>query len=248
MLTIFKLMFNYWKRSAGVLFGFVFPLLSLLVFRSFIPLQAILPMMLISNSLGSGIFGLGITYADIRNSVIIKKIRTLPLPKWKVVSGIISFNFFISCLSNLWIFSFAALFFRSEINFSQINWLYLVLAVFLAITMASIIGFIIGSLASNSITAGNFAFLIMSFPVTFFSGQYIPISSIKNSDKLTLIAKSIPFSYPFDIIRRASLPDNLPTSGDNLLFTSYYWPVIFALIWIVSLLFLAFFVYQLKKE
>lgn len=88
--------------------------------------------------------------------------------------------------------------------------------------MASIIGFIIGSLAANAITAGNSAFLIMNLPVTFFSGQYIPISSIKKSDNLTLIAKLIPFSYPFDIIRRASLPDNFLTSNDNLLFTNYY--------------------------
>ena len=63
------------------MFGFVFPIFYLLLFRLFIPLQTYLPMLLISTTLGSGIFGLGITYADIKNSVIIKKIRTLPLPK-----------------------------------------------------------------------------------------------------------------------------------------------------------------------
>ena len=63
------------------MFGFVFPIFYLLLFQLFIPLQSYLPMLLISTTLGSGIFGLGITYADIKNSVIIKKIRTLPLPK-----------------------------------------------------------------------------------------------------------------------------------------------------------------------
>lgn len=113
--------------------------------------------------------------------------------------------------------------------------------------MASIIGFIIGSLASNTITAGNFAFLIMNLPVTIFSGQYVSISRIKESENLTLVAKLIPFSYLFDIIRRASA-DNPLNISDNVIFINYYQPIIFALLWIVGLLFLAFYVYQVKKE
>jgi len=248
MLNIIKLLFNYWKRSMGVPFCFVFPIISLLVFRSFTPLQSILPTILISSSLSNGIFGLGITYADIRNSVIMKKIRTLPLPKWKVILGIISFNFFIICLSSLWIFSFAVLFFRSGINFSQINWFYFILAIFLAITMGSVTGFLVGSFAPNAADAASSAFIIISTPVTFFSGQYIQINLLKKSNILSSIAKLFPFTYPFDIIRRSSFHNNLPAISNNLLFTDYLKPIIFSLLWISSLFVLAFYVYNSQKE
>jgi ABC-2 type transport system permease protein len=241
MLAIFKLMFNYWKRSPGWMFGFIFPIFYLLLFQLFIPLQSYLPMLLISTTLGSGIFGLGITYADIKNSVIIKKIRTLPLPKWKVVSGIISFNFFITCLTNCWIFLFSALFFHSELNFAYINWFYLVLGFFLAAFMASIIGFLIGSLAANVQDAGNFAFFV-TMPSSFFSGQYIPIKKI--SSKLGTVAKFIPFSYLNDIMKRAFSHYNISAIQDNLLFADYWQPIAFSLIWIVILFLLALYIYN----
>ncbi|MCE8169345.1 MAG: ABC transporter permease [Candidatus Moeniiplasma glomeromycotorum] len=238
-------MFNYWKRSPGWMFGFIFPIFYLLLFRLFIPLQSYLPLLLISTTLGSGIFGLGITYADIKNSVIIKKIRVLPIPKWKVVSGIISFNFFITCLTNLWIFLFATLFFRSELNFTHINWFYLVVGFFLATLMASIIGFLIGSLASNIQDAGNFAFFI-TMPASFFSGQYIPIKAI--SRELGTVAKIIPFSYLNDIMKRAFSHYNLSAIKDNLLFANYWQPIIFSLLWIIGLFWLVLIIYKFQKE
>lgn len=253
MWVVFKLMFNYWKRSiTNWLFNFLFPILFLLLygnfssFRSFVPLQSLLPMILIATSFRNGIFGLGIAYADIKNSVIIKKIRTLPLPRWKVILGIISFNFFITWVVNLWTFLIGAALYRKEIIFSQINWLYLILAVFLATTMASIIGFLIGSFSSSVRDANNYAVLI-NLPAGFFSGQNIPMKMIKEGN-LSKISKFIPFSYPVDIISRAFYHYNLSEVENNLLFTNYLQPIIFALLWIICLLTLAFYVYNSRKE
>lgn len=240
-------MFNYWKRSPSWMFGFIFPIFYLFLFRLLIPLQSYLPMLLISTTLGSGIFGLSITYADIRNSVIIKKIRTLPLSKWKVVGGIISFNFFITCLTCCWIFLVSTLFFRSELTFIHINWFYLILGFFLTAFLASTIGFLIGSLVANTRDAGNFAFLV-SMPAGFFSGQYIPMKKILENDKLGAIAKFIPFSYLTDIMGRAFSHYNLSAVKDNLLFTNYWQPIIFSSLWIVGLFLLALHVYKSQKE
>lgn len=240
-------MFNYWKRSPGWMFGFIFPIFYLFLFRLFIPLQIYLPILLISTTLGSGIFGLGITYADIKNSAIIKKIRTLPLPEWKVVSGIISFNFLITCLTNCWIFLVATLFFHSEITFAHINWSYLVLALILTAIMASTIGFLIGSFSTNIQDAGNFAFFI-NMPAGFFSGQYIPMKKLLESGKIGTIAKFIPFSYLNDIMKRAFSHYNISAVKDNLLFANYWQPITFSLLWIIGLLGLALFTYRVQKE
>jgi ABC-type multidrug transport system permease subunit len=85
--------------------------------------------------------------------------------------------------------------------------------------MASIIGFLIGSISSSVRDANNYAVLI-NLPAGFFSGQNIPMKMIKEGN-LAQISKFIPFSYPVDIISRAFYHYNLLEAKDNLLFTNY---------------------------
>jgi ABC-type multidrug transport system permease subunit len=94
--------------------------------------------------------------------------------------------------------------------------------------MASIIGFLIGSISSNVRDANNYAVLI-NLPAGFFSGQNIPMKMIKESN-LSQISKFVPFSYPVDIISRAFYHYNLSEVENSLLFTDYLKPIIFALL------------------
>ena len=72
----------------------------MIIFHTFTPAPVLLPSLLISTSLSAGVFGLAIIYAELKNSVIMKKIRATPLPRWKVVSEIIAFNTLVSLLAS----------------------------------------------------------------------------------------------------------------------------------------------------
>ena len=219
----------------------------MMIFQTFTPASTLLPNLLVSSALSNGVFGLAIIYSELRNSVIMKKIRATPLPQWKVVGGIISFNVFISLLANCWIFGVGAFFYRSDIIFSQINWFYLILAVFLATLLGSLFGFLIGSVAPNIQAAGNFAFFI-NMPSAFLSGIYVPMRQLLKNNNLALVAKFIPYSYPVNIANRAFSHYNLDSVKDNLLFANYHLPIIFSLLWIFGLFGLVLFVYRVRKE
>jgi ABC-type multidrug transport system permease subunit len=122
-----------------------------------------------------------------------------------------------------------AFFYRSDINFSQINCFYLLLAVFLATLLGSLIGFLIGSLAPNIQAAGNFAFFV-NMPSSFLSGIYVPMRQLLKNDKLGLVTKFIPYSYPVNVANRAFSHYNLDPVKDNLLFDNYRLPIIFSLL------------------
>ena len=245
MLAVLKLLFNYWKRSFAWIFSFIFPLLTLFIFKNFTSVQALLPNFLISTALGNGVFGLAITYSDLKNSVIMKKIRTTPLPQWKVVGGIITFNTLISLLGGIWVFSIGSFFYRSQITFNYINWFYLLVALLLATLMGSLIGFFLGSIAPDLKTAGNLAFFINT-PSNFLAGIFVPIERFE-SNALKQIAKFFPYSYPVSIANRAFSHANPVAIRNQLLFSTYHWPIFFSLVWIGSSFLLNLLVYRSQK-
>ena len=246
MLAILRLLFNYWKRSYSWIFSFIFPLLTLFIFKTFTPVQTLLPNFLISAALSNGVFGLAITYADLKNSVIMKKIRATPLPQWKVVGGVITFNTLLSLLASGWVFLMGSVFYHSEIVFSSINWFYLILAVLLATLLGSLIGFFLGSVSPDLRTAGNLAFFINT-PSNFLAGIFVPMDILLKNQTLSRIAKFSPYSYPASIANQAfSHHSPLPIQG-SLLFLTYHWPIIFCLVWISGLFLLNLLVYRLQK-
>jgi len=247
MLAILKLLFNYWKRSYSWIFSFIFPLLTLFIFKTFTPAQTLLPNFLISVAISNGVFGLAITYSDLKNSIIMKKIRATPLPQWKVVGGIITFNTLLSLLASGWVFLVGSVFYYSEITFSSINWFYLILAVLLATLLGSLIGFLLGSISPDLRTTSNLAFFINT-PSNFLAGVYVPMKMVLENEPLSLIAKFFPYSYPVSIANHAFLHYNPPLFiQDSLLFLTYHWPIIFCLIWISGLFYLNLLVYRFQK-
>ena len=97
----------------------------------------------------------------------------------------------------------------------------MLLGIFLATWLGSVIGFLIGSIAPNLQAAGNFAFFL-NMPFSFLSGIYVPIEQLRKSGKTLLrIAKFIPYSGPVSIANRAFSHYNLEVVKDNLLFSNY---------------------------
>ncbi|KLL01660.1 MAG: integral membrane protein [Mycoplasmataceae bacterium RC_NB112A] len=246
MLAILKLLFNYWKRSFAWIFSFIFPLLTLLIFKNFTSVNALLPNFLVSTALSNGVFGLAITYYDLKNSVIMKKIRATPLPQWKVVGGIITFNTLISLLGGIWVFFMGSIFCRSEMTFSHVNWFYLLIALLLATLTGSLIGFLLGSAAPDLRTAGNLAFFINT-PSNFLAGIFVPMNILLKNETLSWIAKFFPYSYPVSIANHAFSHSNFTAIQNQLLFQTYHWPTFFSLIWISGLFGLNLLVYRSQK-
>ncbi|MCE8159050.1 MAG: ABC transporter permease [Candidatus Moeniiplasma glomeromycotorum] len=209
-------------------------------------MQTLLPNFLISTALSNGVFGLAITYADLKSSMIMKKIRATPLPQWKVVGGVIIFNTLLSLLASGWVFLMGSLFYHSEVNFTSVNWFYLILAVLLATLLGSLIGFLLGSISPDLRTAGNFAFFINT-PSNFLAGIFVPMNILLKNQTLSRIAKFFPYSYPVSIANRAFSHYNPPFIQGSLLFLTYHWPIVFCLIWISGLFLLNLLVYRSQK-
>lgn len=246
MLAILKLLFNYWKRSFAWVFSFIFPLLTLLIFKNFTSVDSLLPNFLVSTALSNAVFGLAITYTDLKNSVIMKKIRATPLPQWKVVGGIITFNTLISLLGGIWVFLMGSLFYHSQITFNHVNWFYLLVALFLATLTGSLIGFLLGSISPNLRIASNLAFFINT-PSNFLAGIFVPMNILLENNTLSRIAKFFPYSYPVSIANHAFSHSNLSAIQNKLLFSTYYWPITFSLVWISVLFSLNLLVYHFQK-
>jgi ABC-2 type transport system permease protein len=248
MLAILKLLFNYWRRSFAWIFSFIFPLLTLLIFKNFTSVPSLLPNFLVSTAISNGVFGLAITYSDLKNSVIMKKIRATPLPQWKVVGGIITFNTLLSFLGGIWVFFMGSFIYRNEptMTFSHVNWIYLSVALLLATLTGSLIGFFLGSISSDTRTTANLAFFINT-PSNFLAGIFVPMKLLLKNDTLTKIAKFFPYSCPVSIANHAFSHSNFSAVSGELLFQTYHWPIIFSLIWIVGLFLLNLLVYRSQK-
>jgi ABC-type multidrug transport system permease subunit len=122
-----------------------------------------------------------------------------------------------------------SLFYHSEINFASINLFYLILAVFLATLLGSLIGFFLGSIAPDLRTTSSLAFFINTSS-NFLAGVYVPMKIMLEKGSLSLIAKFFPYSYPVCIANRAFSHYKPSFIQGSLLFSTYHWPIVFCLI------------------
>lgn len=251
--SMFRLLFNYWKKSFhSIFFGFVFPIIMLTILVAVLnqknAANQILPGLVMSASPVLGIVTLAMTYCDFKQSIIIKRIGATPLKSWIFIVSILLFHVILIFVGSFWILGIGAAFYHSQINFGTINWGYVILSILLSSIMCSAIGIMVGIMAPDFKIA-NAISLLLYLPTSFLSGQYIPTVAIKNQSVLVIIAKILPFSYPVSIMNRGwNQYGPADTLAQASLFNNYWIPVVVSLAWIVVLVSGAIVVYKYRRK
>lgn len=253
--AMFRLLFNYWKKSFhSIFFGFVFPIIMLTILIAVLSISDknaannVLPGLVMSASPVVGIVTLAMTYCDFKQSIIIKRIGSTPLKSWIFILSILLFHVILIFVGSFWILGIGAALYHSQINFTAINWGYVILAILLSATICSAIGTMVGIMASDFKIA-NAISLLLYLPTSFLSGQYIPISLIKHQSVLIVIAKIIPFSYPISIINRGwnqyGITENL---ANTALFDNYWIPLVVSFVWAILLVSATVIIYKKRRK
>ncbi|MCE6056176.1 ABC transporter permease [Mycoplasmopsis agalactiae] len=232
--AMYALLFNYWKKSFhNVFFAFVFPVMFLLILSAIPTFEVndLIPGIIASACPVVGIVSLSMSFSDLKETIIYKRISVLPLKPWIFVASIISFYTILIWISALWVFIFSLTFWHSKIALGSINFGYIILGMIFLSIICSSLGVIVAVIARDYKMA-NALSMLFYLPPAWVSGMYLPISVITKSSALKIIAMCLPFSYPVATINygwNKSLP---------LLFDSPIW--VFILISLaVSVIFVA---------
>lgn len=252
-MSMFKLLFNYWKKSFhSIFFGFVFPLVMLVIIMAVNTgpgaANQVLPGLVMSASPVLGIVTLAMTYCDFKQSIIIKRIGAAPLKPSVFILSVLLFHVVLIFVGSFWILGIGTAIYHSQINLSTVNWGYVILSILFASIISSAIGLIIGVLAPDYKIANAFS-LLLYLPTSFLSGQYLPISMLKNQNALIIIAKILPFSYPVNIMNRGwNAYGSSSVLNSVSLYNNYWISIVASLGWIVLFVGLAIFIYKNKKK
>ncbi|ABC01827.1 ABC transporter permease [Mycoplasma capricolum] len=206
-------------------------------------IQDLIPGIIASACPVVGIVSLSISFSDLKQTIIYKRIAVLPLKPWVFIISVISFFTILTWLSAIWVFIFSLIFWHSQINLTNIHTGYIILGVVFLSIICSSIGVIIGSLTKDYKIANAFSMMFYLLPA-FLSGMYLPIKIIIGSNILKIVSLCLPYTYPVTIINYAW---NKNTS--NLIFTTQLWPFILISLLLVSIFITsAILIYKFKKK
>ena len=249
MLQMFKsmyvLLFSYWKKSFhNIFFSFIFPIMFLAIMNAaFNSHGSLTPGMVASACPVVGIVSLSISYSDLKDTIIYKRIAVLPLKPWVFITSIISFFTILTWLSAAWIFLFSLAVYGSSFSYaSGVNFGYFILGIVLLSIICSSIGVIIGCLAKDYKIANAFSMLFY-LPPAFLSGMYLPINMITSSTALKILSMILPYTYPVSLINYGW------GSEGALLFGSQVWPfILISILLVIAFVGLAIVVYKFRKK
>lgn len=257
MSAILTLLFHHVRKSFQTIFlGFVLPIILLMILMAIMGslehfnsiVSFVIPALSMSVAPILGIVSLASSYADLKNSIVIKRIGATPLKDWQFISCIIIFYSFLILIGIFWVLSFGFTFYHKHVNFEFINWGYVILASLLIAIMSSFFGLMIGIIASDSPTANALGF-ITYIPTAFLSGQYIPYFVFARQQSLSIIAKIIPFSYPVSIMNCAWNHFNPSTViKDVSMLDSYWLAIVISIGWILILASIVRILYKFRHK
>ncbi|EXU60489.1 ABC transporter permease [Mycoplasma mycoides] len=244
--AMYNLLFNYWKKSFhNIFFSFVFPCMFLAILSK-VPsfnIDDLIPGIIASACPVVGIISLSISFSDLKQTIIYKRITVLPLKPWIFIISIISFFTILTWLSAIWIFIFALIFWHSQINLVNIHAGFIILGVIFLSIICSSIGVIIGSLAKDYKIANAFSMLFY-LPPAFLSGMYLPIKVIIGSNVLKIISLFLPYTYPVTIINYG-----WNKTKSSFIFNSELWVfILISLLLVIGFITSAILIYKLKKK
>lgn len=259
MSAILVLLFHHVRKSFQTIFlGFILPIILLMILMAIMGtlddrvhklIGFVVPALCMSVAPILGIVSLASSYADLKNSIVIKRIGATPLKNWQFITCVILFYTFLILIGIFWVLSFGSAVYHQDIHFEFVNWGYLILAALLIAIMSSIFGLMIGIVANDSPTANALGF-VTYIPTAFLSGQYIPYFIFSEKSSLAIIAKIIPFSYPVSIMNRAwNHFNSTDWIAERVSMIDNYWiPIVVSFAWIIGLVGVVSLLYRFRRK
>ena len=184
--------------------------------------------------MNSAITGLAVSMAHYKESQILKRITTTPLPSWIFIAAEVLSRLVLNLVQIGLILGIGVKFFHAHIGG---NWTALILIALLGAILFQLLGFFVATMSKNTDTAQSMSQAI-TVPMMFLSGVFFPIDQLPNW--LYSIVKFLPLSPLLRSMRSVAL-ENGTWSGNasNLALVGA---------WIVILLILAIYRFRMNQD
>lgn len=204
IIAVYKLFNRYYLKSFfGPFFSFVFPVMLYGILGSIMDPKLLFAGMIAMSALGTGMQGMPFSILELKKSVLLKRIGASPVKPVMFTIVIVTYFTATIILSILWLMIWALIFWQDPSIFKPLG---TVVGFFgflygnvLNIIVSIAIGFAIASLSKSEVQVQTLGMLLY-FPSTFLSGQFISIDLIANSQIMNWISRFIPFRYTTMII------------------------------------------------
>lgn len=202
--AVYKLFNRYYIKSFfGPFFSFVFPVMLYGILGSIMDPKYLFAGMIAMSALGTGMQGMPFSILELKKSVLLKRIGASPVKPAMFTIVIVTYFTATIILSILWLMIWALIFWQDTSIFQPmgtiVGFFGFLYGNVLNIIVSIAIGFTIASLAKSEVQVQTFGMLLY-FPSTFLSGQFISIDSIANSEVMNWISRFVPFRYTTMII------------------------------------------------
>lgn len=204
ILAVYKLFNRYYIKSFfGPFFTFVFPVMLYGILGSIMDHKILFPGLVAMSAMSSGISGMPFSILELKKSVLMKRIGASPVKPATFTTVIITYYTFTIFISIFWLMIWALIFYQDTSMFNSMGSTTGFFGFFygniLNIVVSLAIGFAVSSISKSEVQAQTIGMLIY-FPSTFLSGQFVSIDMIANSEVMNWISRFIPFRYTTMII------------------------------------------------
>ncbi len=199
IMAVYKLFNRYYIKSFfGPFFTFVFPVMLYGILGSIMNANLLFAGMIAMSALGTGISGMPFAILELKKSVLMKRIGASPVKPSVFTTVIITYYTLTIFISILWLMIWSLIFFQNPEIFKPlgtvVGFFGFLYGNILNIVVSLAVGFAISAVSKSEVQAQTFGMLIY-FPSTFLSGQFVSIDSIANSEVMNWISRFIPFRY-----------------------------------------------------
>lgn len=210
---------NYFFSFSLPIINFILPLIIAFICYEILPIDLVIPGLVINPILTVGMISLPLTLASWNASIIIKRLKLCNIPGWQILCTFFLFYFLISLLSVIAIIGFLLIYTELKnlvkietirfVNFlKRIEYLKWSLGVFLLICISLSIGLVISYSTFRFQTAlfiGLSFYLIQAFLV----GVFLSLDLIIKNKSMLYFSYSSPIFYPMRMIQTAWLKNQI---------------------------------------
>lgn len=220
--AIWRLFNRYFLKSFfGPFFTYAFPILLFAILGALMGYKIMFPGIIAMSALSAGISGMPFAIMELKQSVLLKRIGASPVKQSKFTFVILSYYVFNILLSIFWVMLWGLIISQDTAIFKSLGTVVGFFGFFygnlLNICMSLGIGFVISSFAKSP-NAAQVIGMIIYFPSTFLSGQFIAPHIIASNPVMNIISQFLPFRYTTMIISESWQGEGLIGIGAAPLF------------------------------
>ncbi|VEG27976.1 ABC transporter permease [Actinomyces howellii] len=205
------------REPIAFVFGVLYPLFMLLLFNAVFPGEIspgvdfgdyMLPAMISTGILMSGMQVLAITVAAERESGELKRLSVLPVPSWAYVAGKCLYSIVLTVVNTVVLILVGSLALGISLPRSPGSWALMALALVLTVATCTAWGLAIGRLCPSSRAASGIV-TPMVIILQFVSGLVLPLSQLPGW--MVDIFSVLPVRWAAQLMRQAFLPADFAT-------------------------------------